>query len=194
MRQIITCPFCNKSNPDNSIFCAYCGKKIAGENNDSDRIIPSNLEVRFRNSLQRIKKQVANFISGLETKIEDSETLSFVNKQRILNILNQIQFQDQKEMGVTEEELTSWAENVEAAISGDKCIICLQEFDVKDNEQFKVILCPSCNYAGHPNHFLTWLDTKNTCPMCRGNLTKKNLVRGYLEWRDEQLIFKKAEI
>ena len=106
-----------------------------------------------------------------------------------MNVLNQLQIQDKQEGGVDQAELNQWAEKVEKAISGNKCIICLQEFKVDTKDQVKVILCPFCNYAGHPNHFITWLDERNACPMCRSALSKNNLLRGVLEIKDEQLVF-----
>ncbi|MCE7740864.1 MAG: hypothetical protein GOP50_00270 [Candidatus Heimdallarchaeota archaeon] len=182
-----SCPFCERSIPEISVFCAYCGKKVKDiEVSESKQ---SNFESGFQKSLKKMKKQVSTFVSGLNTKVENSESLSFVNKQRILGILNQLQIQDQRELSEDKEELAIWVEKVEEAISGDKCIICLQEFEVKENEELNVILCPSCNYAGHPNHFITWLDTKNNCPMCRSELTKKSLLRGHLTIKEEQLTF-----
>ncbi len=189
MRKIKKCPFCERSIPDSSVFCAYCGKNISKQ---EERTYQSNFETGFQNSLSRIKKQISNFIFSLETKVGTSESLSFVNKQRILNILKQLQVQDQRQTEEEKEELSLWAEKVEEAISGNKCIICLQEFVVNEGEKLNVILCPSCNYAGHPNHFITWLDTKSNCPMCRGELTKKSLLRGFLELKEEQLIFTKS--
>ncbi|MHA1199748.1 MAG: RING finger domain-containing protein [Candidatus Heimdallarchaeaceae archaeon] len=182
-----SCPFCDRSIPDVSVFCAYCGKKIKDVEISSPN--SANFETGFQKSLKRIKKQVSTFVSSLEKKVESSDSFSYVNKQRILNLLNQLQVQDKKELEGDKEELSTWAEKVEEAISGDKCIICLQEFKVKEDEKVKVTLCPSCNYAGHPNHFTTWLDTKNTCPMCRGELTKKSLLRGSLTMKEEQMMF-----
>ena len=189
MRKINKCPFCGRSNPENSIFCAYCGKKMSEQValNSSQ----TDLETTFKQSIFKIKQQVSKFISNLESKVEDSASISFVNKQRILNLLNQVQFQDQREFDKDNKELFSWVEKVEKAISGEKCIICLQDFVVKEGEKLNVILCPSCNYAGHPNHFIAWLDTRKNCPMCRSNLSKENLLRGYLELKNNQLIFVK---
>ncbi len=115
--------------------------------------------------------------------------MSYVNKQRVLNILNQFQNKDQTEIVQEASEISEWATYVEEAISGEKCIICLQDFKANDQERTKVILCPNCNYAGHVKHFIDWLDKKKSCPMCRSELDKEKLLRGFLTKKDEKLVF-----
>lgn len=190
MRQITGCPFCNKQIPDVSVFCPYCGKRIAEA--EAKQTPTSHFEVGIQKTLEKVKNQVSSWVINLEKKIEDSDTINYANKQGLLNILNQLQFVDRSELEQQGEDLTEWADKIEQAISGEKCIICLQEFKIKESGKLAVVLCPSCKYAGHPNHFFTWLETKNTCPMCRTKLTKNNLVKGYLELKENQLIFKKA--
>ena len=187
MIQIRQCPFCERSIPEVSVFCPYCGKRIKDIQNTTD--ISSNLETGWQKSLKKIKRQVSTFIGSLEKKVENSNSFSYVNKQRILNLLNQLQFQEQNDIKEDANELSDWVKKVEEAISGDKCIICLQKFEIIGEEKLSVALCPSCNYAGHPNHFRTWLETKNSCPMCKSELSKSNLLYGYLNVKDEQMIF-----
>ena len=115
--------------------------------------------------------------------------MSFVNKQRILNLLNQFQDKDKTEIVQEAPEISEWVTYVEEAISGEKCIICLQDFKIYEQEETKVILCPECNYAGHVKHFIDWLDKKKSCPMCRSELEKSKLLRGYLTIRDEKIVF-----
>ena len=103
--------------------------------------------------------------------------------------MNQLQIKDQDSSQGNSEEISEWVKKVEEAISGNKCIICLQEFKVEENRRLNVILCPFCNYAGHPNHFITWLDSKKNCPMCRSQLTKDSLLKGYLSTKEDKLVF-----
>ncbi len=185
MNQIKPCPFCERSIPDISAFCCYCGKDVRRV--EQPKLKKTNLDLQ--KSIGKLKKQAISFISNLETKVENSTSLSYVNKQRVLNILNQFQYKEKGELEGDPEELSEWVKKVEEAISGEKCIICLQEFVIKEKEQLNVILCPHCNYAGHPNHFITWLDTRKKCPMCRSDLDKDSLLRGYLSEKDEKLVF-----
>ncbi len=189
------CKFCSRGVPSVSDFCPYCGNRIAKEQKlkkDTDTF-SEKLTTGLQKSFKAIKKQVTIFLEKAEEKIENSESISFVNKGKILNVLHQIQQKDPKETNKEEaKELSSWARKVEEAISGEKCIICLQKFDFKDKEKLGVILCPHCNYAGHPKHFEDWLKEKETCPLCRTELQRSNLVRGSLTYKGEELVFTSA--
>jgi len=152
--------------------------------NVSERVVTS-----IQKSLIGLKLQTSKFLSKLEQKVENSQSMSFVNKQRVLNLLNQFQGKDKTEIAEEAPEISEWAAYVEEAISGDKCIICLQDFRSDEQKETKVILCPECNYAGHVKHFLDWLDKKKLCPMCRSELDKKRLLRGILTAKEEKLVF-----
>ena len=191
------CKFCSREIPLVSDFCPYCGNRISKEQKVKKDIDTSSekLNTGLQKSFQAIKKQVAIFLEKAEKKVEKSESISFVNKAKILNVLHQVQQKDPKETNKEEaKELSSWARKVEEAISGEKCIICLQEFDFKDKEKLGVILCPHCNYAGHPKHFEDWLKEKETCPLCRSELKRSNLVRGTITYKKEELVFTSAQI
>lgn len=188
---IISCPFCKKELPDESVFCAYCGKKIREEIiNFTQETLSTKIEKRFHRTLETFRRGFYSLLSNLEKRIEKSTSISYVNKERIVNTIRQFKVTSTDEYNEEEkEEIREWAKFVEEAISGNKCIICLQEFDLKEKEKLAVILCPNCNYAGHPKHFEDWLSEKSACPMCRSELDKKSLVKGYLSIKEEQLVF-----
>ncbi|MHA1483421.1 MAG: RING finger domain-containing protein [Candidatus Heimdallarchaeaceae archaeon] len=189
------CKFCSRQIPLSSVFCPYCGNSIVKKQKvkkDSDTF-SEKLTTGLQKSFKAIRKQVSIFLEKAEEKVEKSESISFVNKEKILNVLHQVQQKDPNESNKEEvRELSSWARKVEEAISGEKCIICLQKFDVKNKEKLGVILCPNCNYAGHPKHFEDWLKEKETCPLCRSELKRSNLVRGTLTYKGEELVFTSA--
>ncbi|MFW9853082.1 MAG: RING finger domain-containing protein [Candidatus Thorarchaeota archaeon] len=188
---IISCPFCKKELPDASVFCAYCGKKIREETIDyTKEPFSAKIEKGFQRTLETFRRGFYSLLSNLERRIENSTSISYVNKEKIMNTIRQFKVASTDEYNEQEkEEIKEWAKFVEEAISGSKCIICLQEFDLKDKEKIAVILCPSCSYAGHPKHFEDWLSEKSSCPMCRSELDKKSLVKGYLSLKEKQLVF-----
>ncbi|XP_071724126.1 RING-H2 finger protein ATL39-like [Rutidosis leptorrhynchoides] len=50
-----------------------------------------------------------------------------------------------------------------------ECAICLNEFE--DDETLRLI--PTCNHVFHPDCIDAWLNSHNTCPVCRANLVPK---------------------
>ncbi len=189
---IISCPFCKKKLPEESVFCAYCGKKIREETTGNDMKEPfaSKIEKRFQRTLETFRRGFSSFLSNLEQRIQNSASISYVNKEKIVSTIRQFRVDSTEEYDEQEkEEIREWAKFVEEAISGNKCIICLQEFDLKEKDKLAVILCPNCSYAGHPKHFEDWLTEKSSCPMCRSELDKGSLVKGYLSYKEKQLVF-----
>ena len=188
---IIACPFCRKKLPDESVFCAYCGKRIREETVDYIKEpFSTKIEKRFHRTLETFRRGFYSLLSNLEQRIENSTSISYVNKEKIVNTIRQFKVASTDEYNEEEkEEIREWAKFVEKAISGNKCIICLQEFNLKDKEKLAVILCPNCSYAGHPKHFKDWLSEKSSCPMCRSELDKKSLVKGFLSIKEKQLVF-----
>ncbi len=188
---IISCPFCEKELPDESEFCAYCGKRIREETIDYIKEpLSTKIEKRFQRTLETFRRGFYSLLSNLEQRVENSTSISYVNKEKIVNTIRQFKVTSTDEYNEEEkEEIREWAKFVEEAISGNKCIICLQEFDMKDKEKLAVILCPNCSYAGHPKHFEDWLTEKSSCPMCRSELDKKSLVKGFLSIKEKQLVF-----
>ncbi len=51
----------------------------------------------------------------------------------------------------------------EIEIEDDICEIC-------KNKVISGIVCPSCGHAYHTDHLITWLQLKNTCPVCKHTL------------------------
>ncbi len=122
--------------------------------------------------------------------MQNSNSLSYVNKDKVANALST--FKGKINVKTNEKkvnEIQEWAKFVDEAISGDKCIICLQPFEIEKEEKIDVILCPNCSYAGHPDHFVTWLKKKSSCPMCREKLSKATLEHGFLENKNNELVF-----
>ncbi|MBY9000585.1 MAG: hypothetical protein KGD64_06710 [Candidatus Heimdallarchaeota archaeon] len=186
------CKFCSRQIPLESVFCPYCGNRNVKEQKEIKEgdALSEKISAGIQKSLKSIKKQVSSFLQKAEEKVEQSESISFVNKEKVLNVLHQLQQKTPKETdGEEAKELSNWAKKVEEAISGEKCIICLQDFDLRDKKKLGVILCPNCNYAGHPKHFEDWLKEKESCPLCRSELKKKDLVRGILTYKEEELVF-----
>ena len=163
------------------------------ETDENELKVSERLGKSFQKSVSSFKQQASKFLANLEQKVDNSKSLSFVNKQRITNLLNQFQDKNQIELAEKTAEISEWATLVEEAISGEKCIICLQDFKIDNQIETKVILCPECNYAGHVKHFIDWLDKKNSCPMCKSELDKSKLLRGFLTIRDDKMVFSSWE-
>ncbi|MHA1552759.1 MAG: RING finger domain-containing protein [Candidatus Heimdallarchaeaceae archaeon] len=193
MVSIKSCPFCGKEILDISFFCSFCGKQVKEETDENELRVSERIGKSFQKTVSSFKQQAAKLLANLEQKVDNSTSLSFVNKQRISNLFNQFQDKDQIEIAEATPEISEWATLVEEAISGEKCIICLQEFKIDDQIETKVILCPECNYAGHVKHFIDWLDKKKTCPMCRSELDKSKLLRGFLTTKDGKMVFSSWE-
>jgi hypothetical protein len=186
---IQTCPFCSKEIPDISFFCSFCGKRIREETEENELNVSERVVMSIQKSLNGLKLQTSKFLTKLEQKVDSSQSMSFVNKQRILNLLDQIQGRDRIEIKQEAPEISEWVTYVEEAISGEKCIICLQDFETSAETKTRVILCPECNYAGHVKHFLDWLDKKKSCPMCRSELHREKLLRGFLSVKGKNIVF-----
>ena len=193
MIEISQCRFCEREIPSESKFCPYCGgetpiyKPLIYE----AASIISKIKSSYAESAPKIKDKVAEIISKVEKNIESAKWIpQFVNKQKIQNILQNLQ----KKVEVEEDrdqakDLEDWVQQIEKTISGDKCIICLQEFNIDDEKQVEVDLCPNCNYAGHPNHFHLWLEQKSSCPICRAELKDENLLKGNLTRINNEIVF-----
>ena len=194
MSGISICKFCSKEIPTRSIFCPYCGKqvKVPEEPKQKKKNLGEKIGEEIQKSMKGFKNQVNIFLSNLQENVAHSQSLSYVNKQKIMNVLQQLQGTDNIQTQESSEEISEWAKSIEEAISGDKCIICLQKFDLKEDEKLEVSVCPSCNYAGHPKHFDTWLEKRTSCPMCREEVTKKTVVHGILSLKGEELVFSNA--
>ena len=195
MRGITTCKFCSKEIPSRSVFCPYCGKqvKIPETPPKKPKKLGDKISEGIQKSVKGFRNQLNFFLANLQENVNNSQSLSFVNKQKIVNVLHQLQGSETIETQQNSKEISEWAKSVEEAISGDKCIICLQKFNLKEDEKLEVNVCPHCNYAGHPKHFDTWLDTRTSCPMCREEVTKKTVVHGILSLKGEELVFSNAQ-
>lgn len=194
MSGIATCKFCSKEIPARSIFCPYCGKqvKVPKAPKKKPQKLGDKIGGEIQKSVKGFKNQVNMFLSNLQNNVNNSQSLSFVNKQKIINVLQQLQGKGGIETHESSAGISEWAKSIEEAISGDKCIICLQKFELKEDEKLEVSVCPSCNYAGHPKHFDTWLEKKASCPMCREEVTKKTVIHGILSLKGEDLVFSNA--
>ena len=194
MSEITSCKFCSKEIPTRSIFCPYCGKqvKVPKSSPKKPKKLGDKISEGIQKSVKGVRNQLNIFLSNLQENVTQSQSLSFVNKQKIVNVLQQLQGSESTETQPSSEEISEWAKSVEEAISGDKCIICLQKFELKEGEKLEVNVCPSCNYAGHPKHFDTWLETRSSCPMCREEVTKKTVIHAILSLKGEELVFSNA--
>lgn len=193
MIEISQCRFCEREIPSESKYCPYCGCEtpiykplIHGATSIISKIKSSYIE-----SAPKIKEKLAEIISKFDKDIKSVNWLpSFVNKQKIQNILQNLQKKvELEEDGDQAKELEDWVQHIEKTISGDKCIICLQMFNIDDEKPVEVDLCPNCNYAGHSNHFLLWLEQKSSCPICRIDLKDEKLLKGNLIRKNDEIIF-----
>ncbi len=193
MIEISQCRFCERAIPSESKFCPYCGGEtpIYKPLKHGATSIISMIKASYAESAPKIKEKVAEIISKFDKNINSVNWLpSFVNKQKIQNILQNLQ----KKVEVEEDrnqakDLEDWVQLIEKTISGDKCIICLQDFNIDNEKQVEVDLCPNCNYAGHSNHFHLWLEQKSSCPICRVELKDENLLKGNLIRKNDEIVF-----
>lgn len=127
----------------------------------------------------------------MEVKLEKSDVpiLNTANKQVVISALSSLKSKIEPEDEQRIQEVEEWTQNISEAISGEKCIICLQPFNFEKNEKIDVLLCPECKYAGHPEHFKTWLNERSSCPMCRTDLEKEKIIEGFLVSEGDELIF-----
>ena len=197
MAQIKECPFCRRSIPQESIFCPYCGERISNINNTQrhvsglDRII-TKVSSLIERSIPGLQEQLVNAISNLERSLQDSTLPTFLDKTKIERVLQKLKSNIASEQSsATLEEYNTYTSFVKKAISGDKCIVCLQPFNLQVNESTDVALCPNCSFAAHREHFVTWLQERNICPMCRAEIKLQNLIIGRLVNSGDDLIFEK---
>lgn len=54
----------------------------------------------------------------------------------------------------------------------DECSICLLQFEVNED----ILVYPCCKHRYHQECINIWMETRMTCPLCRGNL-RVNLMR-----------------
>lgn len=193
MIEISQCRFCEREIPSESKFCPYCGGEapiykplIHGATS-----IISKIKSSYAESAPKIKEKMTEIISHLDKNIKTADWIpQFVNKQKIQNILQNLQKKVKLEKDRNQaKNLEDWVQHIEKAISGDKCIICLQEFNVDDEKQVEVDLCPNCNYAGHSNHFHLWLEQRSSCPICRAELKDENMLKGNLIRKNDEIFF-----
>ncbi len=186
------CKYCFRSIPDNSVFCPYCGRRNPIGTGIVDDIlgITDVIKKKVEENIPEAKKQFSSFLSTLSSKTESAKLPNFIKKDKIVSVLNDLREKIGTETDSEKvEEYTSWANLIEKSISGESCIVCLQPFNVKPSERLDVRLCPSCHYAAHTDHFVTWLKNKPVCPICKAEITENDLISGYLELKDEELVF-----
>lgn len=198
MTKIKRCPYCFRNIPDESIYCPYCGRQVERSEqhaSNQDELAPvSKLIGKVTEIIERtkptIQKHLLNAINSIEKNIQSGSFPRFIDQQKVQQILNNLRTNISSEQDqATLKEYKSYADFVSKAISGDKCIVCLQEFKIEENERIEVALCPNCSFAAHRDHFFTWLNERSMCPMCRTEINKQNLIIGYLIKDNEQLIF-----
>ncbi len=137
----------------------------------------------------KVREFSADVLSDIKKYVEESkEVPSFVNRNKVSialgDLIRNIEVEkDENKRG----ELMAQATRIEQALSGEKCIICLQNFEFKEN--VPVSLCPNCNYAGHRDHFSSWIRQRPTCPICKADLTSSPLILGHLIQKDDTLLF-----
>ncbi len=115
---------------------------------------------------------------------------SFVNRAKISTTLDSLIDKIQQENDSQKvREYQAWANLIEESISGNKCIVCLQEFSFTNVTSINVLLCPNCNYAAHRDHFTTWLQHKNVCPICKAEINRPDLSSGLLTLNEDEIVF-----
>ncbi|MHA1116379.1 MAG: zinc-ribbon domain-containing protein [Candidatus Heimdallarchaeum aukensis] len=189
------CKYCNKIIPDEAEFCPYCGKKkpirkIVGEIEDITKKVREKIEKR----IPTIRKQALEILDRLSSKAKQASLPDFVDRTKVISILNDLKAKLDTETDQSKiQEYSEWANLIEQTISGENCIICYQPFDIHKDGHLDVSLCPSCHYAAHVNHFEAWLDKKAVCPICKASISKNQLVRGYIQHKEGEIVFTSSE-
>ncbi|MHA1687515.1 MAG: hypothetical protein ACTSYD_14120 [Candidatus Heimdallarchaeaceae archaeon] len=197
MAQIKKCPFCDRTIPQESIFCPYCGQRMHNQGSDQkqarglDSII-TKVSSLIEQSIPSLRDQLVSVISNLEGSLQQSTLPAFLDKEKIARVLQKLRDNIAIEQSSsTLKEYNTYTSFVKKVISGDKCIVCLQPFNLQPNEKTSVALCPNCSFAAHQEHFVTWLQERNICPMCRAEIKLQNLIIGHLVNAGDDLIFEK---
>ncbi|UJG43534.1 MAG: zinc-ribbon domain-containing protein [Candidatus Heimdallarchaeum endolithica] len=189
------CKYCYRTIPDEAEFCPYCGKerpirKIVGEIEGITKKVKAKIEKR----IPTLRKQALEILERLSSKAKQASFPGFVDRSKVITILNDLKSKLDAETDQSKiREYSEWANLIEQTISGENCIICYQPFDIHDGEHLDVSLCPSCHYAAHNNHFEAWLDKKAICPICKASISKNQLVKGYIQLKEGELVFTSSE-
>ncbi|MHA1302768.1 MAG: hypothetical protein ACTSQE_01135 [Candidatus Heimdallarchaeaceae archaeon] len=185
------CKYCFRSIPDESQYCPYCGKRAPlGKVMYNLRDLSRKVKQKIEENIPEAGAQFSNFLADLTQRTQKAKLPSFVKKDKVVGILQDLQQKldvetDKKKV----QEYTTWANIIEQSISGENCIVCLQPFDLSNKQPLEVMLCPSCHYAAHTDHFLTWVRNRPLCPICKTEVTDKDLVPGHLSLKDNELVF-----
>jgi len=193
------CRNCKRIIPPNANFCPYCGISNPLSNNKFRSIFKGfggtienlydQLISKLDSYIPMLSVKIQQVLRQLEDKIIHTSTPNFVNKNKVLAVLREIRGNLKSNYSKeAENEARLYSSYVEQTISGDRCIICLKTFDTKDGKKISVYACPNCHYAGHRDHFMAWLEEKKICPLCRAEISQKDLIKGYIIEKDSKLI------
>lgn len=148
--------------------------------------------MNFRKAVPKIKEETADFLKQVKNTMNSSKRVpSFVNRGKISATLDSLVDKIQHEKDSQKvREYQAWANLIEESISGNKCIVCLQEFSFASGATaINVLLCPNCNYAAHKDHFNTWMQHKNVCPICKTEINMVDLRSGLLTLKEAEIVF-----
>ncbi len=179
----IKCPSCGHLLQKGVKFCTQCGKPL--NFNAWIKVAKRSIKERFEITKKRFNEKVEQLnerLSTLQANIQDpnykilGRTLNYRQKETLTNAIRRIQ--ERIATSTNQEELTEaqeWLDLLPERLDQEKCFVCFKKLSPDDANNLAV--CPYCEHGGHYDHFVSWLTQKNICPLCRNNLTVRQLKR-----------------
>lgn len=171
------CPNCSAENLQNARYCQNCGKSLSGLKGKIGAF-KQRMEYQAREKYDIVKGKVDNKISEYLVELDTPEPkirnrkIPDSKRDSIRNAL--LSFQDK--MGTVQTQPTAefnvWLNDLPNMLDDQKCLVCFGKWETDDD----IVVCVHCQSGGHRTHLENWVTSKNLCPLCRQNISKRDLL------------------
>lgn len=174
-----SCNNCDFISDHEINICPECGANLSGIKSKLTGM-KKRLEFNVQEKISQVKSGLDKRITGYLTKLDSDEEFRIGNmtipenrKETVRNALLGFQQRFGSEEMEVSEEFNQWLSDLQSRLDDERCIVCFQRWT---NSIDPVVICKHCRSGGHQNHLFGWVEEKKMCPLCRQNLSKRDLI------------------
>ncbi len=159
-------------------FCPECGASLKGTKGKIVGFIKRakhKAGIITQNAKTGIGTRLDNYITNLQTNglSVGGRKLSEDQSRKVISHLSKLRSRIDRSDFDSDEEYSQWISALDERLGGDdKCIICFQKW----SDTKSISVCKYCYQGGHSEHMISWLSTRNSCPLCLEHLERKDLL------------------
>jgi len=173
----MNCPDCNRSNQEGANFCSYCGRSLSGTKGKLMgyfKRAKHKANTLTQNTKVHISSDLGNFIEKIESNgiTVGSRRLGKQKTHEVIRHLSGLRKRISPADFNSVDEYNEWITNLDERLGSDSCIICFQKWSANS----QIVVCKYCYQGGHLEHMTSWLNSRNSCPLCLEPLTAKDLL------------------